>query len=122
MWRNRNRKKKYNKANTNHLFEHCDYEYSLDNIEQSDIPVDKYLIEKMIEIIKEDCVSTDENLFYKARVFNYSNGNIAGLPNLEGFESASDFSRQSNIPQQAVIQTCAVYKKYLKERLKKCLQ
>lgn len=117
LWHNKDRKKKYKKSTTNDLFEHCDLAINIDELIDDNHDYDKKTIEKMIDIIKKDCDSSNQGIFYKSRVFNYSHNNIAELDAI-GFNSAAEFSRNSKIPKTAVQQACIAYKKYLKKKLK----
>jgi hypothetical protein len=57
---------------------------------------------------------------YRARVFNYSNGNPAGLE-INGYaicKNAREFSISSGIKYSALIKTCNEYKQTLKDKLK----
>lgn len=68
-------------------------------------------------ILKNECESNDMKIRYPARVYNYSNNNIAGL-NIKAFSNARQFAESSGIPYSAVWKTCNEYKKDLKDKLK----
>lgn len=73
------------------------------------------------EIIKKDCESNDKVVRYKARVYNYSNNNIAGLEVGKSYKNARQFSKTIEIPYSAIHRTCSEYKSYLNKQLKHLL-
>lgn len=119
LWSRRTQIKKHGTHGTSVFFEHDylnvlnyqiiddNYNYERDNLEN-----------KLIEIIKKDCNSQEMGIRYKARVFNYSNNNIANLQDIkDNFKTPKEFSISSKIPYSAVWKACNEYKNTLKKKL-----
>lgn len=73
------------------------------------------------KILKEDCNSNELQIRYMARVYNYSNNNIAGLEikdGLEACENANKFAASSGINYPAVSKVCRKYRNILQDKLK----
>jgi hypothetical protein len=138
VWRNRGRVKSYKSGTTSPLYYFTNYnkdEFNdpiyyeinkdcntqvkfLENIYHDEI--DTFYI-KAKQIIINDCNSEDMDVRYRARVFNYSNGNPAELE-INGYaicKNAREFSISSGIKYSALIKTCNEYKESLKNKLYK---
>jgi len=129
IWSRRNNHKIYKTSSTHELFDYSNtilideekvINYLIENNNNTeDLNKDK-ICKYLIDIIREECNSNDPKVFYRAKVFNYSNNNIAGLETDIGFKSPSCFAYSSGIQKDAVFNVCKRYKVYLKERLKQC--
>lgn len=137
VWRNRGRVKSYKSGTTSPLYYFTNYnkdEFNdpiyyeinkdcntqvkfLENIYHDEI--DTFYI-KAKQIIINDCNSEDMDVRYRARVFNYCNGNPAELE-INGYaicKNAREFSISSGIKYGALLKACNEYKQTLKDKLK----
>jgi hypothetical protein len=104
--------KKNSNGKTSVFFNYCDYSigepsYVQDTTYDINIDICYVLAKRQLEA---DINSTDKNIMYKSRVYNYS---------INEYKNPLQFSKDSKIPYGAVMKQFNQYKERLKEILKK---